>query len=88
MTFLIIAEDHTAGAGLAERIKERAPDSFCFSVSPSTVDEALKTVRVDCAVCPPELAESLSRRKLPRVAVWPPEASAEAMTEALLSHQA
>lgn len=87
MTFLIITEDPSTGAKLAERIKEQAPDSFCFSIPPSTVEEALKTVLVDRAVCPPELAELLSHRKLPRVAVWPPEMSAEAMAEALLSHR-
>ena len=88
MTFLIITEDPSAGAGLVERIKERAPDSFCFYILPSSVEEALKAVRVDCAVCPPGLADLLSHRKLPQVAVWPLEVSAEAMAEALLPHHA
>ena len=88
MTFLIITEDPSAGAGLAECIKAQAPDSFCFSVVPSAVEEALTAVRVDCAVCPPEMTALISSRQHPRLAVWPPEMSGEDMAEALLAHRA
>ena len=88
MTFLIITEDLSAGAGLAECIKVRAPESFCFSVVPSAVEEALTAVRVDCAVCPPEMTDLISSRQHPRLAVWPPEMSGEDMAEALLAHRA
>ncbi len=78
MTFLIITDDPSAGAGLAECLKERAPGSICFSMPSSAAEEALNAVQVDCVVCPPELAEFLSRRKLPgwpcgrRKCVWKP----------------
>ena len=87
MTFLIVAEDLPTGAELAERIREREPDSFCISISPSTAEEALNTIQVDCVICPPELAECLSRRKLPWLAVWPPEVSAEPLAKTLLPHR-
>lgn len=86
MTFLIITDDPSAGVGLAECLKERAPGSICFSMPSSAAEEALNAVQVDCVVCPPELAEFLSRRKLPRLAVWPPEVRVEAMAEALMPH--
>ena len=84
MTFLIITEDPARAAGLAKRIKEQSPDSFCFPVVPSAVEEALRTIRVDCAVCPPALAAAPVLGNAPCRAVWPPETSAEDMADHLL----
>ena len=69
MTFLIITEDPARAAGLAKRIKEQSPDSFCFPVVPSAVEEALRTIRVDCAVCPPALAAAPVLGNAPCLAV-------------------
>ena len=84
MTFLIITEDPARAAGLAKRIKEQSPDSFCFPVVPSAVEEALRTIRVDCAVCPPALTAAPVLRNAPRLAVWSPEINAEDMADQLL----
>ena len=84
MTFLIITEDPARAAGLAKRIKEQSPDSFCFPVVPSAVEEALRTIRVDCAVCSPMLAGIPSLAKAPHLAVCAPETSAEDMADHLL----
>ena len=84
MTFLIITEDPARAAGLAKRIKEQSPDSFCFPVTPSAAEEALRTIRVDCAVCPPALAAAPVLENAPRLAVWSPETSTEDMADQLL----
>lgn len=84
MTFLIITEDPIRAASLAKRIKEQSPDSFCFPVAPSAVEEAFRTIRVDCAVCPPALAGAPILGNAPHLALWPPETSAEDMADHLL----
>lgn len=86
MTYLIITEDLSAGSALAECIKERMPDSFSFPILPCAVENALNTVKVDCAVCPPELKKTMSHQPFPRLVIWPPETDAQAMAEVLLSH--
>ena len=86
MTYLIVTEDLSAGSALAECIKARIPNSFSFPILPCAVENALNTAKVDGAICPSSLAEEMSLRHFPHLAVWPPETDAQAMAESLLSH--
>ena len=87
MTFLLVTDDADQGRALAGRLDRAMPGSLCLTVAPRDLEASLREVRVDCVVCPADLAEGRPDRR-PRFVAWPERGMQEAWVQALLRRAA